>query len=76
MDDNGRWSLFSGLLFLGIGVYLLVKGVGPDWYSYVAVVTVFIAGVAWLARYVVDRRKARSTAEHAEPDTEAGVEGI
>ncbi|WP_454151211.1 hypothetical protein [Microbacterium lacticum] len=62
MENYGRWSLLSAVLFFGIGVYMLVKGVGPEWYSYVSVVAVFTASVAWAARYVIDLRRTRKQA--------------
>jgi drug/metabolite transporter (DMT)-like permease len=61
MEGNGRWSLFGAAVFLVVGVNMLVRGVGPDWYSFVSVVLVFIAAAVWLGRYVVDRRKAKVT---------------
>ena len=62
MEKNGRWSLFGGLLFFGIGVYMVIRGVGPEVHSYVAAVLVFVAAAAWI---IVDVRGAKK-AEKAE----------
>jgi hypothetical protein len=58
MQNYGRWSLLGALSFFAVGVYMLIKGVGPEWHSYVVVVAVWISAAAWTARYVYDLRQA------------------
>ncbi|WP_133192804.1 hypothetical protein [Microbacterium sp. TPD7012] len=63
MKKNGRWSLFGGLLFFGIGVYMVIRGVGPEVHSYVAAVLVFVAAAAWITRFIVDVREAEKASK-------------
>ena len=71
MESYGRWSLLGALSFFAVGVFMLIKGVGPEWHSYVTVVVVFVAAAAWTARYIVDTRKARKAIARNEDDAAA-----
>ena len=46
--------------FLSVGIFSLVKGVGPEWYSYVTVVVAFLASAAWTFRFVYEVRKSKT----------------
>ncbi|MFF1539828.1 hypothetical protein ACFVWL_07115 [Microbacterium sp. NPDC058269] len=65
MENDSRWTLLGAFAFLSIGVFLVVKGVEPSWYSYLTVVLVFVAAAAWTARYIVDVRAAKAKAQAA-----------
>lgn len=59
MERYGKWNLVGAVAFLSVGIFSLAKGVGPEWYSYVAVVLAFLASGAWVFRYVYEVRKAK-----------------
>ena len=45
---------------MSVGIFSLVKGVGPEWYSYVTVVVAFLASAAWIFRFVYEVRKSKT----------------
>lgn len=67
MEDDSRWALFLATLLFGVGVSMLVDGVGPEPYSYVTVVIVFIGAATAMWRYIVDSRAARRAARAEAP---------
>lgn len=62
MERYGKWSLLGAAAFLSISIFMLVKGVGPEWYSYATVVLTFLASAAWVWRYVYEVRKTKREA--------------
>jgi hypothetical protein len=64
MENYGRWSLLGAATFVVVGVYMLIKGVGPEWHSYVVVAAVWISAAAWTGRYIYDLGRTRRA--HAE----------
>ena len=61
MERYGKWNLLGAAAFLSVGIFSLVKGVGPEWYSYVTVVVAFLA-----SRFVYEVRKSK-TEESSDP---------
>lgn len=61
MEKDAKWTLFSGVLFSLIGIYLLVQGIGPEVYSYITIVIVWSGAVFFLVRGVRDLREAKKT---------------
>jgi Flp pilus assembly protein TadB len=68
MENDGRWTLLGAFAFLSAGMFMVVGGVEPSWYSYVAVVLAFVAAAAWTARYIVDFRRAKLQAAAADDE--------
>ncbi|GEB96477.1 hypothetical protein [Microbacterium lacticum] len=60
MERYGKWNLVGAAAFLSVGIFSLAKGVGPEWYSYIAVVLAFLASAAWIFRYAYEVRKAKN----------------
>lgn len=60
MERYGKWNLLGAAAFLSVGIFSLVKGVGPEWYSYVTVVVAFLAAAGWISRYVYEVRKSKA----------------
>lgn len=62
MERYGKWNLLGAAAFLSISIFMLVKGVGPEWYSYTTVALTLLASAAWVWRYVHELRKAKREA--------------
>ncbi|KJQ54173.1 hypothetical protein [Microbacterium sp. SA39] len=71
MENDGGWSLFGAFVCLAFGAVVVSDGVGPEWYDYVSVAIAYGGASLWIARYVVDRRRAATAAERAEAEIDA-----
>jgi hypothetical protein len=75
MGNDEGWSLLSAGLCLSFGAVVVSDGVGPEWYDYVSVAIAYGGALFWIARYLVDRRRA-STAAEADIDAQPGGDEV